>query len=128
MADQKWQFEQGGLLVTAIRSNGKGTVTLRGTSDSRTPESFLRPVLQDLSGRLSGATVTVDFSGLEYLNSATVAPLITFVKTLDSRCPEIVVWFSEAHWQRTHVQCMRAIAVNLQNTEIRTRPTKLSIM
>lgn len=128
MDDQKWQFERGGLLVTAIRTNGKGTVTLQGTSDSRTPGAFLRPILQDLSDKLRGAAVTVDFSGLEYLNSATVAPLITFVKTLDSSCPRIVVWFSEAHWQRIHLLCMRAIAMNLQNTDVRSRPTKLSTM
>ena len=83
MPEQKWQFEQDGLIINASRTNGRGTVAWRGVSDSRTPALFLRPVLRDLSEKMKGAEVTVDFTKLEYMNSATVSPLINFVKTLD---------------------------------------------
>ena len=83
MSEQKWQFEQDGLVINASRTNGKGTVAWRGVSDSRTPGVFLRPVLRELSEKMKGAEVTVDFTKLEYMNSATVSPLINFVKTLD---------------------------------------------
>jgi hypothetical protein len=118
MSEQKWQFEQDGLVISASRANGKGTVAWCGVSDSRTPGIFLRPVLRDLSEKMKGAEVTVDFSKLEYMNSATVSPLINFVKALDGGCKRTVVLFSESDWQRTHLQCMRAIATTLKNTMV----------
>ena len=63
MPEQKWQFEQDGLLINASRMNGKGSVSWCGISDSRTPALFLRPILRELSEKLKGAEVTVDLSG-----------------------------------------------------------------
>ena len=94
MPEQKWQFEQDGLIISASRTNGRGTVAWCGVSDSRTPGLFLRPVLRDLSEKMKGAEVTVDFTKLEYMNSATVSPLINFVKTLDGTCTRILVVFA----------------------------------
>ena len=37
MTEQKWQFEQDGLVIQASCLNGKGKVTWCGISDSRTP-------------------------------------------------------------------------------------------
>ena len=118
MSDQKWQFEQDGLVINASRTNGKGTVRWSGVSDSRTPGNFLRPVLTDLSEKMKGAEVTIDFTKLDYMNSATVAPVINFVKSLDGTCKRILVLFSETDWQRTHLQCMRAIATTLRNVMV----------
>jgi hypothetical protein len=115
---QKWQFEQDGLVINASRTNGRGTVAWCGISDSRTPGIFLRPVLRELSEKMKGAEVTVDFTKLEYMNSATVSPLINFVKALDGGCTRTLVLFSETDWQRTHLQCMRAIATTLRNTQV----------
>jgi anti-anti-sigma regulatory factor len=122
MFEQKWQFEQDGLVISASRANGKGTVSWRGISDSRTPGLFLRPVLRDLSEKMKGAEVTVDFTKLEYMNSATVSPLINFVKTLDGACKRILVVFAQTDWQRTHLQCMRAIATTLRNVMVDSAP------
>ena len=122
MAEQKWQFEQDGLTINASRTNARGTVTWCGISDSRTPGLFLRPILRELSEKLKGVEVTVDFSKLEYMNSATVSPLINFVKTLDGSCTRTVVLFAETDWQRTHLQCMRAIATTLRNTQVTSTP------
>jgi hypothetical protein len=123
MPEQKWQFEQDGLVISASRANGRGTVAWCGVSDSRTPGIFLRPVLRDLSEKMKGAEVTVDFSKLEYMNSATVSPLINFVKTLDGICTRILVLFSETDWQRTHLQCMRAIATTLRHVAVQSTPS-----
>ena len=123
MPEQKWQFEQDGLIISASRANGRGTVAWCGVSDSRTPGIFLRPVLRDLSEKMKGAEVTVDFTKLEYMNSATVSPLINFVKTLDGACTRILVLFAETDWQRTHLQCMRAIATTLRNVAVQSTPS-----
>jgi len=122
MSEQKWQFEQDGLVINASRINGTGKVAWAGVSDSQTPGLFLRPVLRDLTDKMKGAEVTVDFTRLEYMNSATVAPLINFVKTLDAGCVRILVVFSDADWQRTHLQCMRAIATTLKHVAVQSAP------
>ena len=123
MPEQKWQFEQDGLIISASRANARGKVAWSGVSDSRTPGIFLRPVLRDLSEKMKGAEVTVDFSRLEYMNSATVSPLINFVKTLDGICTRILVLFAETDWQRTHLQCMRAIATTLRHVAVESTPS-----
>ena len=122
MPEEKWQFEQDGLTISASRANGRGRVAWTGVSDSRTPGNFLKPVLRDLTEKMKGAEVTVDFSRLEYMNSATVAPVINFVKTLDAACTRILVLFSETDWQRTHLQCMRAIATTLRHVAVQSAP------
>jgi hypothetical protein len=122
MPEQKWRFEQDGLTISAFRANARGRVAWAGVSDSRTPALFLKPVLRDLSEKMKGAEVTVDFTKLEYMNSATVSPLINFVKTLDGACTSILVLFSDADWQRTHLQCMRAIATTLRHVAVQSTP------
>ena len=123
MPEQKWQFEQDGLIISASRAAGRGTVAWSGISDSRTPGIFLRPVLRDLTEKMKGAEVTVDFTKLEYMNSATVSPLINFVKTLDGSCTRILVLFAQTDWQRTHLQCMRAIATTLRHVMVDSAPS-----
>ena len=122
MPDQRWQFEQDGLVIRASRGTTRGNVAWSGVSDSRTPGTFLLPLLRDLSEKLKGAEVTVDFTKLEYMNAATVTPLITFVKTLAGVCTKTVVLFSEAEWQKTHMQCMRAIATTLKHVTVDSTP------
>jgi hypothetical protein len=123
MPEQRWQFEQDGLLISASRGIARGTIAWQGVSDSQTPGIFLRTVLRDMSEKMKGAEVTVDFTKLEYMNAATVAPLINFVKTLDGACSRILVVFSQADWQRTHMQCMRAIATTLRHTAVESAPS-----
>ena len=122
MPDQRWQFEQDGLVIRASRGNTRGNVAWSGVSDSRTPGTFLLPVLRDMSDKMKGAEVTVDFTKLEYMNAATVAPLINFVKALDGVCTRTIVLFSQAEWQRTHMQCMRAIATTLRHVTVDSAP------
>jgi|SRR3954470_6729191 hypothetical protein len=122
MAEQKWQFTQDGLVISASRGTARGMVAWTGVSDSQTPAVFLRPVLKDVIDKMKGADVTVDFTKLEYMNSATVSPLIQFVKALDGSCTRILVLFSQADWQRTHLQCMRAIATTLKHVTVESAP------
>jgi hypothetical protein len=121
MAEQTWHFEQDGLVIHASRLQGKGSVIWCGVSDSRSPSTFLSPILRDLSTKMKDADVTLDFRKLEYMNSATVSPLIAFVKNLDGVGKRVLVLFSDTDWQRTHFQCMRAIARTLKNVLVESR-------
>ena len=77
MAEQKWQFTQDGLVISASRGNARGMVAWCGRQRlPARPAVFLRPVLKDVIDKMKGAEVTVDFTKLEYMNSATVSPLI----------------------------------------------------
>jgi hypothetical protein len=122
MPEQKWHFTQDGLVISASRGATRGTVAWTGVSDSQSPGLFLRPVLKDILDKMKGAEVTVDFTRLEYMNSATVSPMIQFVKALDVASSRTLVLFSDSDWQRTHLQCMRAIATTLKRVTVESAP------
>jgi hypothetical protein len=110
------------LTIRVSRSSGATTVAWGGTGDSRSPADALNPVTQRLCTTLKGGEVVVDFSGLEYVNSATIAPLMQFVRKLAaSDCSVLVLFDAETDWQRTHMQCMRTIARTLKGVRVEGR-------
>lgn len=122
MSEPVVQFEQDGLCIQMSRADGQVTVSWLGVSDSRVPAAFLNPVIEQVVQSARGSSVTVDFTRLEYMNSATVTPLIALVRALDdARCP-VLLLFAEVDWQRTHLQCMRAISRTLSNVRVEGRP------
>jgi hypothetical protein len=115
------EYEQDGLCVQVARSEGQLSVSLLGVSDSRSPSVFLNPVIEQVVRDARGVPVTIDFTGLEYMNSATVTPLINLVKALDDAQCSVLLVFSGADWQRTHLQCMHAISRTLSNVRVEGR-------
>jgi hypothetical protein len=122
MTHSTWVFEQDGLSISVQRSKDMAVVVWRGVSDARSPSAFLRPVTEQLVPKLKGTKVTVDFRLLEYMNSATVAPLINFVKELDANGSPVTVLFTDIDWQRVHMNCMKSIARTLGNVRVECRP------
>ncbi len=122
MTDPVVKFEQDGLCIQLSRAAGEFKVSWLGVSDSRSPAAFLNPVIEQIARSAGGAPVTVDFTGLEYMNSATVTPLIALVRSLDRARSSVLLLFAEVDWQRTHLQCMKAIAKTLQNVRVEGRP------
>jgi hypothetical protein len=113
------------LSVRVSRSKRAATVAWEGVGDSRTPGNSLNPVTQKLCTRLKGCEVVVDFAGLEFVNSATIAPLIQFVRNLSSNgCPVVVVFDADSDWQRTHMLCMKTIARTLIGVRVESRKRK----
>jgi hypothetical protein len=111
-------YEREGLSIEVIRGPTSTAVAWRGISDSRTPANFLSPIIQELTELLKGQKVTVDFTSLEYINSATVAPLIRLVRALDVVCEDVHVLFSGIDWQKTHFRCMSAIGRTLKHVRV----------
>lgn len=114
----EWVHEHDGLTIAVSVKGTKAKVEWRGISDARSPAVFLNPLLQDLSTKLKSCDVTVDFTGLEYMNSATVMPLIGFIKRLDRNGQPIVVMFRDVDWQRTQRNCMSALSCTLTNVRV----------
>jgi anti-anti-sigma regulatory factor len=123
MSSPSWKFENGGLVITLTRTGMDAAVTWAGESDTRNPGAFLNPLMSRLAKELAGLSVTIDFSGLTYMNSATVAPLITCIKSFDSSAASVLVSFSDMDWQRTHVQCVRTISRTLKKVRIEVKAT-----
>jgi hypothetical protein len=118
MTSSSTKFEKETLTVLVKRSDTEVSMTWLGESDSRNPGEFLNPIVKQLASELPGLPVTIDLTRLAYMNSATVAPLIACIKSLDSTATEVHVQFSDADWQRTHVQCLRAISRKLKGVRI----------
>jgi anti-anti-sigma regulatory factor len=116
-------FQNGALTINVHRRHDGAVVRWTGTSDTRQPGMFLHPITNQLVLALQGCAVTIDFSSLEFMNSATVGPLVSSIKALDAAAASILLVFSDVHWQRTHVRCMRAIARTLKNVRIEVLPS-----
>ena len=115
------KFEQDGLVITLSTSKESATITWSGVSDARNPAAFLTPLTKQLLKRVSGLEVMVDFTKIEYMNSATIAPMINFVKALDAVGKPIVLVYADDGTQRTYMLCMRAIARSLKQVRVEGR-------
>jgi anti-anti-sigma regulatory factor len=122
MSDTTQRFDNGNLTIVVARTPAVTTITWTGESDSRNPVDFLNPLIAKLAKELAGHNVIIDFSELTYMNSATVAPLINTIKSLDGSAASVLVTFSDMDWQRTHVQCVRTIARQLKKVKIEVKP------
>lgn len=115
------RFERDGLEIELSQLDGRYLVACRGLSDSRSPAEFLNPVIEQLVRAAKGSPVTVDFTGLEYMNSATVTPLLQLVSQLDASGAEVRVLFTDLDWQRSHYQCFLSIARTLRRVTVESR-------
>jgi anti-anti-sigma factor len=121
MSSMTQRFENGSLNIAVMRTASVTTISWTGESDSRNPGDFLNPLISKLAKDLTGQNVIIDFSELTYMNSATVAPLINSIKSLDATAASVLVMFSDQDWQRTHVQCVRTISRALKKVKIEVK-------
>ena len=115
-------YEHDGLVISVARGASDATISWSGESDGRNPGDFINPLMGRLVKSLSGLNVIIDFSRLAYMNSATVAPLISCIKAFDAVSLSVLCVFSDMDWQRTHVQCVRAISRSLSKVRIDVKP------
>jgi hypothetical protein len=114
--------ESHGLVVKCERGEAKVTMTFTGVSDAPDPDTFLVPLLSKLGEGCKGAAVTLDFRDLDYMNSATVAPLIGFMKDLDRTARSAtLLWNAKKQWQRVNCKCMQTISRTLAKVKVEER-------
>jgi len=119
MTESTARFENGGLVISVENLGNMTTIRWSGVSDVREPATRLAPFFQGMLPSLNKKTTVVDFRRLEYMNSATVSPIINFVKTLDAHGVQTTLLFDlEVPWQRVNAQCMRAIARTLSRVRV----------
>jgi len=115
-------FEQDGLVIRVTLIDRTAQISWRGTSDIRNPDQMLSPFLRNLVKDLKNRETVIDFTLFEYMNSATLSPLMHFIKDLDSAKIKTVLVFSNAReWQRVTYRCMKAIARTLSHLSVESR-------
>ena len=111
-------YEQDGFTWAVAQFRERATIAWRGVADNRYPGPFLDPLTEEWVSKLSDVEVTVDLRDLEFMNSATVTPLIKLVRRLDKNGKPVRVVFLDVEWQRIHGNCMSAIARTLTNVKV----------
>lgn len=112
-------FAKDELNITVSKSPTTATMRWSGMCDARDPETLLGPFMRKLVRELQGKTVTIDFREFEYMNSATVSPILQFIKMLDAAgTPTVLVYDTTVAWQRVNFQCMKAIARTLKHLQV----------
>lgn len=115
-------FQNDQLVIRVTHMDRNVDMTWEGTSDSREPEAFLAPILKKLVEGSKNKAVTVDLSRIRYMNSATVAPMIEFMKEMSAQDVEtLIVWDKQVGWQRFNFLCMQTIARTLPNVTVEAR-------
>ncbi|WP_394827725.1 hypothetical protein [Pendulispora albinea] len=120
------RFSHDGLTIEVFESHASAQVIWRGVSEARDPDAVLVPFLNALADRWrvgKSKPVTVDFRPFEYMNSATVIPILQFVKRLDAAGVRTrVIYDQSVSWQRVNFRCMKTIARTLTNIEVCSEP------
>jgi hypothetical protein len=88
-----------------------------GSSEQRDPAATLAPFFGDVSKQLqSPRHVTLDFRQLDYMNSASVRPVLDFIQRLAADGHQVTVKYStQKNWQRLSFKAAQAVLANLQH-------------
>jgi|SoiMethySBSTD1v2_1073268.scaffolds.fasta_scaffold3546912_2 anti-anti-sigma factor len=85
----------------------------------RNPKDAVGDYLEKLQGTLRKQKVCVDFSGFEYMNSASVTVVMQFLRSTSEVAQGVQVKYRPAvQWQKTFFGAMRVIAKNWNNIDI----------
>jgi hypothetical protein len=112
-------YQQDNLLIAVTETHDAVVVTWRGESDARNPRETLGPYLTDLTSRLGSRTVRVTFAELTYMNSATVLPIMDFLKELSKKPNRVTVEYGkDLQWQVTSFRALRIVARTWGNISV----------
>lgn len=72
-----------------------------GKSRSLDPAKYLDPFLQEVVDEVKGKELEVDFTSLDCMNSSTIPPILSFIKSLECKnVTTIVLYDGSVDWQR----------------------------
>jgi hypothetical protein len=113
------EFKLGSLDIKVAGDDRSASIIWRGVSDERDPGPTLRKYFATLLPQLKGKQVRVDFRPIEYMNSASVGAMITFVKDLNTAgISATLVYRVENTAQRVNFQCMKNLAMTMSGIEV----------
>jgi len=98
------------LTLRYVVNQQQGTLLFSGECDFRDPTEVLGSVFKSLAAELSVRRLVIDFCDLSYMNSASVTPVVVFIKNVVTKaCHVELIYSSEISWQRTTASAMRSL-------------------
>lgn len=99
-----------GLIITFNVAKDTASLVWTGVSEMRSPEAVLDPYLKARVAECKGYKLIVDFRPFEFMTSATQAPIVQFLKSLDkNKIPTVVMYNTQLEWQRISYRCMKIL-------------------
>lgn len=96
-----------------------------GASLLENPSSQIDPFFEELSKRLQGRGVIVDFLGLERMNSATVLAIINMCRTFDNKNIRTNVQYDESsEWQSVTFEGISTLSRVMKNISVEPKVQK----
>lgn len=119
MSPENQTFQEEELSIQVRCEGDSATVVWSGMSEIQSPELSVGPFLKTLAPRLQGKKVTMDFRELEYINSATLQPILSLIKELDDNKIDTVIKYDKAmESQRITFRCIIAITQPLTHISV----------
>lgn len=119
MSSENQTFQEEELSIQVRCEGDSATVVWSGMSEIQSPELSVGPFLKTLAPRLQGKKVTMDFRELEYINSATLQPILSLIKELDDNQIDTVIKYDKAmESQRITFRCIIAITQPLTHISV----------
>lgn len=111
----------GSLDITLRDSAASIHVIWLGEADEREPRKMLLPFLEQVARRAmqEHKSVILDFSDLQFMNSACIGLVVAFLKALNGRNVQVEVRYNTAHdWQTLSMKCTRTIFARSESIAI----------
>jgi hypothetical protein len=116
-ANESFQLED--LTISVLHEGDTATLRWSGMSEIQAPELSVGPFLQSFVRGLQEQKVIVDFRALEYVNSATLQPILQLIRELNERQIQTTILFDPAmESQRITFRCIKTITKPLSYIHI----------
>lgn len=107
------------LKIQFTTEDQKHKIVWYGTSELQDPAESIGGFLRGLIPQITDKRVSMDFRPLEYMNSATLQPLLLVLKEYNSaHIATEVVYDPNVEWQRIVFRSVAAISTTLSNITI----------
>ena len=114
--------EHGALKITTEKQEDKFQLKFHGKSDSRNPADFLGPFFKDLLEN-NIRKLVVDFTGLEFINSSTIPPMVMFIRQLDTKqIQSEFIYRGDVKWQVMTFKVLQKLVIAQKVTNVIIRP------
>lgn len=113
------KLELNELILIVEEKLAETTVRWQGISEIQDPEASLGPFLRALIPQLESRKLVMDFTALDYMNSATLQPLLRMLRALnDNQISTELIYNSAMDWQRVNFRSIKTITTALSHISI----------
>jgi hypothetical protein len=112
-------FQSGELKVEVVVTKATVKLSWLGRSVERDPGKVLYPFFGTLEPHLDNRALEIDFRDLEFMNSSTVKPILTFCESASTKARAVSVRYNgQKTWQRLSFGLLKAMATTWKNVTV----------